>query len=85
MNNVPRQPNIINANPVTPIDQWETLQSAARRTGYAYNTFKRYRYLGILPFPVYEDRIFPGQRPKLTVKIADVNAWKARGRLPSGI
>jgi len=65
------------------MEQWETLKSAARRTGYAYNTFKKWRYLGIMPFPVHEDRARPGQRPKLTVNVQDVDAWKERARVPA--
>ena len=57
-------------------EQWETLKSAALRTGYAYNTFKKWRYLGVLPFPVCEDRLRIGQRPKITVRVSDVDAWK---------
>lgn len=63
--------------------QWETLKSAARRTGYAYNTFKKWRYLGIMPFPVHEDRARPGQRPKLTVNVRDVDAWKEQAKVPA--
>jgi hypothetical protein len=33
--------------------QWETLADAARRTGYAYSTFKKWHSVGRLPFPVY--------------------------------
>jgi len=63
---------------------WETLQSAARRTGYAYNTFKKWRYLGVLPFPIHEDRLYPGQRPKITVKTTDVDSWKAKTKVVAG-
>jgi len=64
------------------MEQWESLKSAARRAGYAYNTFKKWRYLGIMPFPIHEDRARPGQRPKLTVKVQDVDAWKEKARVP---
>lgn len=67
------------------MEQWETLKSAARRTGYAYNTFKKWRYLGIMPFPVHEDRARPGQRPKLTVNVQDVDAWKEQAKVPASI
>jgi len=55
---------------------WETLQSAARRTGYSRNTFKKWRYLGKMPFAVYN---FNGT---LRVKIQEVDAWMESTRIP---
>jgi hypothetical protein len=38
-------------------EQWETLQAAARRTGYAYQTFKNWKSQRKLPFPVYSNNL----------------------------
>lgn len=54
--------------------------------GLAYNTIKRLRYQGSLPFPVYE-RMLPGRRkPKLYCLISDIEAWKrgATIKVPAG-
>ena len=34
-------------------EQWESLQSAATRAGYAYQTFKNWKSRRKLPFPIY--------------------------------
>lgn len=49
--------------------QWETLKDAARRTSYAYATFKNWHRLGRLPFPVY------GEPSDLRVKPEEVDRW----------
>lgn len=57
---------------------WETLSSAARRTGYAYSTFKTWHSKGRLPFPVYG---LPGD---LRVKPDEVDRWlEGTKRCPS--
>lgn len=48
---------------------WETLKSAASRTGFAYATFKKWHSLGRLPFPVY------GPPSDLRVKPEEVDRW----------
>lgn len=57
-------------------EHWETLQSAARRTGYSYNTFKKWRYVGTMPIPVYN------HNGSLRVKVDEVNAWMESTRIP---
>lgn len=49
--------------------QWETLADAARRTGYAYSTFKKWSSEGRLPFAVYG---LPGD---LRTKPEEVDRW----------
>lgn len=54
--------------------------------GLAYNTIKRMRYQGELPFPVYE-RTLPGRtKPKLYCLISEIEEWKRRTtiRVPAG-
>jgi len=58
-------------------EQWETLQAAARRTGYSRNTFKKWRYLGTMPFPVYN------HNGSLRVKVCEVDAWMESTRIPA--
>lgn len=48
--------------------RWETLQSAAERTGYAYQTFKNWKSQRKLPFPVYVNNL---------VKPDEVDEWIA--------
>lgn len=48
---------------------WETLSSAAKRTGFAYSTFKKWHSVGRLPFPVY------GPPSDLRVKPEEVDRW----------
>jgi hypothetical protein len=54
--------------------------------GLAYNTIKRLRWQGSLPFPVYE-RTLPGRsKPKLYCLISEIELWK-RGstvKVPAG-
>jgi len=52
--------------------QWETLQEAAKRTGYAYQTFKKWKCLGKLPFAVYVNNL---------VKPHEVDAWVESTRI----
>jgi len=61
-------------------------QEANKVAGLAYNTIRRRRYQGTLPFPVYEREITPGKRPKLYCRISDIEAWKQRvtSKVPAG-
>lgn len=53
-------------------------RQAWRIVGLAYNTMKKLRYLGELPFPVYE-RTLPGRtKKKLYCRIDEIEAWKAK-------
>ena len=61
-------------------------RKAGQFAGYAYNTIKRLRYQGQLPFPVYE-RLLPGRRkPMLYCLVSEIEAWKERVnvRVPAG-
>lgn len=54
--------------------------------GLAYNTIKRMRYQGSLPFPVYE-RTLPGRiKPKLYCLVSEIELWKrgATIKVPAG-
>ena len=51
-------------------------RQAGRIAGLAYNTIKRMRWQGELPFPVYE-RTLPGRtKPQLYCRASDIEAWK---------
>jgi hypothetical protein len=52
--------------------QWESLALAAKRTSYAYQTFKKWKCLGKLPFPVYINNL---------VKPQEVDAWVESTRI----
>lgn len=54
------------------IGHWETLAMAAKRTGYAYQTFKKWKCLRKLPFPVYVNNLVNPQ---------EVDAWVESTRL----
>lgn len=59
---------------------------AGKVAGLAYNTIKRMRWHGDLPFPVYE-RTLPGRtKPQLYCRISDIEAWKQRTtiKVPAG-
>lgn len=49
--------------------QWETLRSAAARTGFALATFRRWSSEGKLPFPVY------GPATDFRVRPEEVDDW----------
>lgn len=55
--------------------EWETLQSAAKRTGYAYQTFKNWKCTRKLPFPYYQ------QDSDIRVKVDEVNNWMNRTKI----
>ena len=61
-------------------------RDAGKVAGLAYNTIKRMRYQGDLPFPVYE-RTLPGRtKPKLYCLVSEIESWK-RGstvKVPAG-
>ena len=62
-------------------------RDAWRVSGLAYNTMKKLRYLGELPFPVYE-RMLPGRTKKqLFVRVTDIEAWKRQAtvRVPGSV
>lgn len=61
-------------------------RQVGKAAGLAYNTIKRMRYQGILPFPVYE-RTLPGRtKPQLYCLASDIEAWKRRSTVcvPAG-
>ena len=61
-------------------------RKASTIAGLAYNTIKRLRYQGDLPFPVYE-RLLPGRtKPKLYCLISEIESWKQKStvRVPAG-
>ena len=61
-------------------------REAGKVAGLAYNTIKRLRYQGDLPFPVYE-RTLPGRsKPKLYCRVSEIEGWKQRStvRVPAG-
>jgi len=61
-------------------------RKAGGLAGLAYNTIKRLRYQGDLPFPVYE-RLLPGRtKPKLYCLTSEILDWKRRSttRVPAG-
>ncbi len=62
------------------------LREAHKVAGIAYNTIRRRRFDGTLPFPVYEREITPGKRPLLFCRISDIEAWKQRvtSKVPAG-
>ena len=53
-------------------EQWETLQAAASRTGYAYQTFKNWKSQRKLPFPVYKNSL---------VRPQEVDRWIESSKL----
>ena len=59
---------------------------AGKVAGLAYNTIKRMRWQGDLPFPVYE-RTLPGRtKPQLYCRVSDIEGWKQRttSKVPAG-
>lgn len=61
-------------------------RDAGKVAGLAYNTIKRMRYQGDLPFPVYE-RTLPGRtKPKLYCLASEIETWKRRAtiKVPAG-
>jgi hypothetical protein len=52
--------------------RWETLKSAALRTGYVHQTFKKWKCQGKLPFAVYVNNL---------VKPQEVDAWVENTRI----
>jgi hypothetical protein len=61
-------------------------RKAGQVAGLAYNTIKRRRYHGNLPFPVYERQLTPGKRPMLFCLASEIEAWKQRvtSKVPAG-
>lgn len=61
-------------------------RTAGNYAGLAYNTLKKRRWAGTLPFPVYERTITPGERPKLYCRVSEIEAWKNKTtvRVPAG-
>ena len=59
---------------------------AGKVAGLAYNTIKRRRWQGTLPFPVYERELTPGKRPMLFCLVSEIEAWKQRttSKVPAG-
>lgn len=61
-------------------------REAGSIAGLAYNTIKRRRYQGTLPFPVYERTLTPGKRPMLYCRASEIEAWKqsVTSKVPAG-
>ena len=59
-----------------PVNNEIPFRRAGQIAGLAYNTIRRMRYQGVLPFPVHERTIIQGQRPKLYCLVSEIEAWK---------
>jgi hypothetical protein len=62
-------------------------RDAGKIAGYAYNTIKKLRYLGELPFPVYQRRLAGRMKPMLYCKISEIEEWKTKAtvQVPAGV
>jgi hypothetical protein len=61
-------------------------RNAGAVAGLAYNTIRRLRHQGELPFPVHE-RLLPGRtKPRLYCRVSEIEAWKEKTtvRVPAG-
>lgn len=61
-------------------------RDAGKIAGLAYNTIKRLRYQGNLPWPVYERMLEGRRKPKLYCRVSDIEAWKDKTtiKVPAG-